>query len=137
MFAAVLLSAACASVAHYSPENRTSAVPAEDAPKELTPKQALQPFNVLVGTWKGSGYPARGHDGRGHEGVPGGGDEGGGGVRGRAEGPGVHRQRRHGVDDRDVQGQDVLRVLLRVPGRVPRQPGEVHQGVRGEAEGEE
>src|SRR4051794_21893804 len=28
-----------------------------DAPKTLTPKEALQPFNVLVGSWKGSGMP--------------------------------------------------------------------------------
>lgn len=28
-----------------------------DAPAPLTPKEALQPFNVLVGSWKGSGAP--------------------------------------------------------------------------------
>src|SRR5262245_16261198 len=28
-----------------------------DAPKTATPKEALQPFNVLVGSWKGSGMP--------------------------------------------------------------------------------
>jgi hypothetical protein len=28
-----------------------------DAPKPVSPKDALQPFNVLVGSWKGSGAP--------------------------------------------------------------------------------
>ena len=28
-----------------------------DAPKTAAPKQALQPFNVLVGSWRGSGAP--------------------------------------------------------------------------------
>jgi hypothetical protein len=28
-----------------------------DAPKTVTPKEALQPFNVLVGSWRGSGSP--------------------------------------------------------------------------------
>ncbi|QJW94581.1 TRASH domain-containing protein [Frigoriglobus tundricola] len=28
-----------------------------DTPKTVTPKEALQPFNVLVGSWKGSGTP--------------------------------------------------------------------------------
>jgi hypothetical protein len=28
-----------------------------DAPKTVTPKEALQPFNMLVGSWKGSGAP--------------------------------------------------------------------------------
>jgi hypothetical protein len=28
-----------------------------DGPKSVTPKDALQPFNVLVGSWKGSGAP--------------------------------------------------------------------------------
>lgn len=28
-----------------------------ESPKTLTPKEALQPFNVLVGSWKGSGMP--------------------------------------------------------------------------------
>lgn len=28
-----------------------------DAPKSVTPKEALQPFNVLVGSWRGSGAP--------------------------------------------------------------------------------
>jgi hypothetical protein len=28
-----------------------------DAPKSVTPKEALHPFNVLVGSWKGSGVP--------------------------------------------------------------------------------
>ena len=28
-----------------------------DAPKTVTTKEALQPFNVLVGSWKGSGMP--------------------------------------------------------------------------------
>src|SRR5262249_13323706 len=28
-----------------------------DAPKTLTAKEALQPFNVMVGSWKGSGAP--------------------------------------------------------------------------------
>ena len=28
-----------------------------DSPKPATPREALQPFNVLVGSWKGTGYP--------------------------------------------------------------------------------
>lgn len=28
-----------------------------DSPKAVAPKEALQPFNVLVGSWKGSGMP--------------------------------------------------------------------------------
>jgi hypothetical protein len=28
-----------------------------DAPKNVTPKEALQPFNVLVGAWRGTGAP--------------------------------------------------------------------------------
>jgi hypothetical protein len=29
----------------------------DEAPKAVTPKQALQPLNVLIGSWKGSGVP--------------------------------------------------------------------------------
>src|SRR5581483_7061037 len=69
--------------------------------------------------------------------VPGRGDQGGGAVRRRAEGTGGHRQRREGDDPGHVQGEDVLRLLLRLPRRVQVGPGEVRQGVRGEAAGEE
>ena len=32
-------------------------ISAADPPKPVTPKDALQPFNLLVGSWKGSGAP--------------------------------------------------------------------------------
>ncbi len=55
VFLLVLLSApgfACASETHtFMPFCHF------DAPKTVTPKEALQPFNVLVGSWKGSGMP--------------------------------------------------------------------------------
>src|SRR6188768_3996321 len=28
-----------------------------DSPRPATPREALQPFNLLVGSWKGTGYP--------------------------------------------------------------------------------
>jgi len=31
--------------------------PLPDSPKTPTAREALQPFNVLVGSWKGTGYP--------------------------------------------------------------------------------
>jgi YHS domain-containing protein len=42
-----------------APSSDTPGVPVGqcEAPKTLTPKEALQPFNVLVGSWKGSGAP--------------------------------------------------------------------------------
>ena len=42
----------------------------------------------------------------------------------------VHRQRRPGHHAGHAQGQDLLRLLQRLPRRVQRQPREVHQGVR-------
>src|SRR5690242_5313636 len=34
-----------------------AALPAGDAPKR-TPREALQPFNVLIGSWRGTGVPS-------------------------------------------------------------------------------
>ena len=35
----------------------TTAAEPPGSPKAVSPKDALQPFNVLVGSWKGSGAP--------------------------------------------------------------------------------
>ena len=43
-------------------------------------------------------------------------DEGGRGVRRCGEGAGMHRQRRLGHDESELQGQGLLRLLLRLPG---------------------
>jgi hypothetical protein len=40
-----------------APDTRAVPVCQCEAPKTVTPKEALQPFNVLVGSWKGSGAP--------------------------------------------------------------------------------
>ena len=52
---AVLLLVGCAVSEHGAP--RFSTPDACDPVKAVTPKEALQPFNVLVGSWKGSGKP--------------------------------------------------------------------------------
>ena len=40
----------------------------------------------------------------------------------------VHRLRRRGEHRRELPGEDILRLLHRLPRRVQRQPREVHQG---------
>ncbi len=55
MTAAVLLLVACAVPEHRAPHFGTAGVC--DPVKVVTPKEALRPFNVLVGSWKGSGKP--------------------------------------------------------------------------------
>jgi YHS domain-containing protein len=58
MTAAVLLIlSACATPDHRAPTFRTAGACECEAPGAPTPKEALQPFNVLVGSWKGSGAP--------------------------------------------------------------------------------
>ena len=52
-----------------------------------------------------------------------------GGVRQRGRGAGVRGQRRPRHDEHHLQGQDLLLLLHRLPRRLRRQPGEVHQGV--------
>jgi hypothetical protein len=56
MTAAVLLLVACTQSDRAALFN-TVPVWHSDAPKTLTPKEALQPFNVLVGSWRGTGAP--------------------------------------------------------------------------------
>jgi hypothetical protein len=55
MTGVVLLLAACVNLgcapAHPVPLRHS------DPPKAVAPKEALQPFNVLIGSWKGSGAP--------------------------------------------------------------------------------
>jgi YHS domain-containing protein len=57
MFAAVLLLAACAAFEHTALNFDTPEVCQGDAQPAQTAKEALQPFNGLVGSWKGSGAP--------------------------------------------------------------------------------
>jgi hypothetical protein len=57
MTVAVLLLATCFTFGEGARSFDTPPVCQCDAPKTLTPKEALQPFNVLVGSWKGSGAP--------------------------------------------------------------------------------
>ena len=57
MTVAVLLLAVCVSFEGGARPFGTLAPCLCDAPKTLTPKEVLQPFNVLVGSWKGSGTP--------------------------------------------------------------------------------
>jgi hypothetical protein len=54
---ALLLLAACAAFEHSAPDFDTLPASACGASPALTPKEALHPFNVLVGSWKGSGAP--------------------------------------------------------------------------------
>jgi YHS domain-containing protein len=54
---AFLLFAACVTFDHRALSFATYPVCQCDAQPALTPKEALQPFNVLVGSWKGSGAP--------------------------------------------------------------------------------
>ena len=50
----------------------------------------------------------------------------------------MHRLRRHRHDDGQLHGQNLLRLLLRLPRRIQRQPRQVRQGIRRKAsEGEE
>src|SRR6478609_12125251 len=57
MFAAVLLLTACVTPAQGALDSATVPVCQCDTPKTVTPKEALQPFNILVGSWRGSGAP--------------------------------------------------------------------------------
>jgi hypothetical protein len=57
MFAAILLLAACATSEQGVTNSGTLPVYQCDTPKTVTPKEALQPFNILVGSWRGSGAP--------------------------------------------------------------------------------
>ena len=52
MTAAVLLLLACTHPEHFLSSSCSNA-----PEKTLSPKEALQPFNMLVGSWKGSGAP--------------------------------------------------------------------------------
>jgi hypothetical protein len=54
---AFLLLAACAAFEHAALDFDTVYPRDCNATPALTPKEALQPFNVLVGSWKGSGAP--------------------------------------------------------------------------------
>src|SRR5689334_13381907 len=58
MTVAVLLLASCFTLEEAARPFDTLPVCQCDAPaKTMTPKESLQPFNVLVGSWKGSGTP--------------------------------------------------------------------------------
>jgi hypothetical protein len=67
--------------------------------------------------------------------IPGRADQGGGGVRRRRPvGARMHRQRGPGDNSGQLRGQDVLRLLFRVPRRVQGKRQEVRRGVGEEAQ---
>jgi hypothetical protein len=57
MAAAVLILVLCVSSEHGARPFGTLPVCQCDTPKTISPKEALHPFNVLVGSWRGSGSP--------------------------------------------------------------------------------
>ena len=57
MLAAILLLAHCVTFDHTVTQNDPAPSDQCDPVKTAAPKEALQPFNVLVGSWKGSGMP--------------------------------------------------------------------------------
>ena len=57
MINAIILLVACVASEHPLSSSDTPGVCQCDTPKPTSAKDALQPFNVLVGSWKGSGAP--------------------------------------------------------------------------------